>query len=243
MVSFLAERLGGLAQLSTREHMALAALEQRERPLRRGAVLLREKDRVSELFVVRQGIMMSYVLLPEGSRQSLRFLFPGDLIGTAALAYRETTESIAALTDAVVCPLERAAFAQTLAGYPRIAGMVLALAQIERVGLTDRLAALGRTPAHARIAALLLELRDRLRATDASIGATFQLCLTQEEMGDATGLTAVHVNRMLRRLEEDALIARANGRVTLLDEAGLSRAAQYVDRSDRLDLGWLAAVR
>ena len=50
---------------------------------------------------------------------------------------------------------------------------------------------------------------------DKAIGSEFVLGLTQEEIGDATGLTAVHVNRMLRQLEDDRLIAREGGRVTV----------------------------
>jgi CRP-like cAMP-binding protein len=117
--------------------------------------------------------------------------------------------------------------------------MILVYCQIERVALTDRLAALGRTSAKARVAALLLELRNRLRATDKTIANAFALGLTQEEIGDATGLTAVHVNRMLRQLEEEGMIARDSGKVTLLDERGLGRAANYVNRFERLDLSWL----
>lgn len=62
-------------------------------------------------------------------------------------------------------------------------------------------------------------------------------------MGDAIGLTAVHVNRMLRQLEEEGLITRKGGRVQLLDEARLVNEARYVDRFEGLDLSWLPAAR
>ena len=99
---------------------------------------------------------------------------------------------------------------------------MLVLNQIERVALTDRLAALGRTSAKARVAALLLDMRNRLRVIDnGDRRRASRSALTQEEIGDATGLTAVHVNRMLRQLEEDGLIAREAARVTLIDERAL----------------------
>jgi CRP-like cAMP-binding protein len=127
--------------------------------------------------------------------------------------------------------------------HPRLAAMIMVVNHIEKVVLTDRLVALGRTSAKTRIAALLLEIRNRLRVTDKRIGTAFTLGLTQEEIGDATGLTAVHVNRMLRQLEIDGLISREHGRVTLTNEAQLSRAANYVNRFDGLDLRWLPAAR
>ncbi len=237
--SCFAQVLSELVDLTDFERRALEKLEQRQRHLRRGAVLQREREACSELFILRKGLMMSYVLLDDGSRQILRFLFPGDMLGVSSSIYNEAPETLAALSDCAVSPFDRSALSDMMVEYPRLAAMVLVYSQIERVALTDRLAALGRTSAKARVAALLLELRNRLRATDKSVANVFALGLTQEEVGDATGLTAVHVNRMLRQLEEDKLIAREGGRVSLLDERALRRAANYVNRYEGLDLSWL----
>nr|WP_213980228.1 Crp/Fnr family transcriptional regulator [Sphingomonas sp. dw_22] len=232
-----------LVELTPSEQEALERLEERQRHVRRGAVLQRENEACGELFILRKGLMMSYVLLDDGSRQILRFLFPGDMLGISSAMYREAPETLSALSDCVVCPFDRSVLSELMVDHPRLAGMVLVYSQIERVALTDRLAALGRTSAKARVAALLLELRNRLRAIDKSIDNAFALGLTQEEIGDATGLTAVHVNRMLRQLEEEGLIAREAGRVTLRDERALKRAANYVNRYEGLDLGWLPKPR
>lgn len=237
--SCFADVLSELIELTSGERSALDQLEERQRHVRRGAVLQRENEAGGELFILRKGVMMSYVLLDDGSRQILRFHFPGDMLGVSSAIYREATETLAALSDCVVCPFDRAVLSRIMVEHPRLAAMILVYSQIERVALTDRLAALGRTSAKARVAALLLELRNRLRATDKCIANVFPLGLTQEEIGDATGLTAVHVNRMLRQLEEDGLIAREAGKVSLLDERALARAANYVNRYEGLDLDWL----
>ncbi|MEO6215592.1 MAG: Crp/Fnr family transcriptional regulator [Sphingomonas sp.] len=229
--------------LTSAEHAALEQLEERERNLRRGATLQRENDVGAELFILRKGMMMSSVLLDDGSRQILRFLFPGDMIAVSALVYREAPETITALTDAIVSPFERSAMSRVISSHPRLAALILVYNQIERATLTDRLAALGRTSAKARVAAILLEMGSRLRMLDKELGNSFTLGLTQEEIGDATGLTAVHVNRMLRQLEEEGVIARVGGRVTLTDERALARAAKFVDRHAGLDLRWLPAGR
>ncbi len=241
--SCLADVLATRVDLSDAEHTALARLEERPREVRRGAVLQRENERGSDLYVVSRGVLMSYVLLDDGSRQILRFHFRGDMIGMAGVIYGRSPETIAALSDAEVCAFDRAALARIFEEHPRIAALILVLNQVERVALTDRLAALGRTSAKARVAALLLDMRNRLRAGDKTVIDTYTLGLTQEEIGDATGLTSVHVNRMLRQLEEDGLIAREAGRVTIRDERALARAANYVDRFEGLELGWLPARR
>ena len=241
--SCFAERLSDLVTLTPAEHAALERLEERERLVRRGATIQRENDRAGDMFIVRKGRLMSSMLLDDGSRQILRFLFPGDVIALSSLVYRESPETLTALSDAVVAPFERAALSETITAHPRLAALLLVYSQIERAALTDRLAALGRTSAKARVAGVLIDLRNRLRTGDKSITDSFTLGLTQEEIGDATGLTAVHVNRMLRQIEEDELIARENGRVTFTNERGLLRAANYVDRYEGLDLSWLPAAR
>ena len=241
--SCFAERLSDMVALTPGEHHALGQLEERERQLRRGGTLQRENDRCSELFILRKGTMMSSVLLDDGSRQILRFLFPGDMMGVSSLVYREAPETITALTDAVVCPFERTAMSKLITDHPRLAALIMVYNQIERAALTDRLAALGRTSAKARVAGILLEMRNRMRMLDKATNSSFTLGLTQEEIGDATGLTAVHVNRMLRQLEEEGIIAREAGRVTLTDERALQRAANCVDRYAGLDLGWLPEAR
>lgn len=239
----LADWIGDLVVLTPQERAALLALEERERPLRRGQVLLRENDRSTDLFVLRSGVMMSYALLDDGSRQIHRFLYPGELVGQSALAYAQSPYTVMALSDAVVCPFDRAAFTALAALHPRIMVAIVAMEQIERAALTDRLAALGRTSAKARVAAALLDIRDRLRRGAGTPDNSFAPGLTQEEIGDATGLTAVHVNRMLRQLEDEGLIARSHGRVTVLNEAALRRAGEYVDRFAGVDLSWLVSIQ
>jgi CRP-like cAMP-binding protein len=241
--SCFAERLGDLTDLTEGEQRSLARLENRERALRRGAVLVRENEGAGELFVLKRGMLMSYVLLDDGSRQILRFHFPGDMLAVSGLVYRRSPETVVALTDGVVCPFDRSEMTAIVTEHPRLAAIIMALNQMERVALTDRLAALGRTSAKGRVAALLLEIRNRMRALDKGIADTFTLGLTQEEIGDATGLTAVHVNRMLRHLEDDGLVAREAGRVTFVNEASLARVANYTDRFSGIDLSWLPEAR
>ena len=107
--------------------------------------------------------------------------------------------------------------------------------------MTDRLASLGRTSAKARVAAFLLDMFHRLRVTDDNIKDSFELKLTQEEIGDSIGLTSVHVNRMIRQMEQEGLISRSNGRITLLDVERLEDIGHYTNRHKDMDLDWLPA--
>ncbi len=235
----LADRLNKWVSLTPAEREALARLEDRPKPIRRGAVLIEEQARSDELFVVQQGMLMCYVLLDDGSRQVVRFLFPGDLFALSALVYGRSPDTVVAVSNAIVCPFDRSQIAGMATRHPRLFSLILVLNQIERVITTDRLAGLGRTSARVRVATLLLSLRGQMRQAGMEVAESFAPGLTQEEMGDAIGLTAVHVNRMLRQLEDDRLIKRQGGRVHLLDEARLVREAGYIDRFEGLDLSWL----
>ena len=111
--SCFADVLGELVSLTSREKLALEKLEERQRQVRRAAVVQRENEPCHELFVLRKGLMMSYVLLDDGSRQILSFLFPGDFAVLPSVVYRKAPETVTALSDAVVASIDRHALAAT----------------------------------------------------------------------------------------------------------------------------------
>ena len=241
-ISCFADKLARHAPLSDAERAALISLEESPRKVKRGMVIQRVNEPVTELFVLREGRIMSFVILPDGSRQILRIYFPGDFVGLGSVTFDKAPESLVALSDAVVCPFDKPSLRRLLEKQPRVAALLFLLANAERVAMTDRLASLGRTTARARVASFLLDIFDRLRATDASISDSFDLKLTQEEIGDSIGLTSVHVNRMVRQMELEGLISRASGRVTLHDVARLKEIGHYSDRSEHIDLEWMPSA-
>jgi CRP-like cAMP-binding protein len=228
--------------LSDSERQSLDSLEEQDRICRRGAVVIRENERSRELFIVRSGWLHSSAVLGNGSRQIMRFHFQGDILGLPLLAFSESPETVTAVTDATLCPFSRERLAQLIADHPRLGALILGLSIAERVSLADRLASIGRTSARARVGSLICELFARMRRLGAAGGEGIQLPLTQEEIGDATGLTAVHVNRMMRGLADDGIIERSGSQLRLLDEAGLIAESNFVDRSG-LDTGWLPPAK
>ncbi len=237
--SCFAEQLSRHLPLTDAEQAALARLEENPRKVKRGAIIQRVNDPITELFVLREGRVMSFVILPDGSRQILRVYFPGDFIGSASTIYSRAPESLVAVSDSVICPFDKHALRRLLEEHPRVAALLFLLSNAERVSMTDRLASLGRTSAKARVAAFLLDMFHRLRVTDDSIEDSFDLKLTQEEIGDSIGLTSVHVNRMIRQMEQEGLISRTNGRFRMLDMERLEDIGHYTNRYKDMDLDWL----
>jgi CRP-like cAMP-binding protein len=191
--------------LTASEREALGRLEEQSRSYRRGALIRSENDNARELFIVSTGWLHSYALLGNGSRQIMRLHFTGDILGLSSLAFGQSSDSISAVTDVTLCPFDREKLAILFEEHPRLGALIFALSVAERVTLADRLASVGRTSARARVASLICEMIARLRMADGD-KKEFHIPLTQEEIGDSTGLTAVHVNRMMRELVDDGLI-------------------------------------
>jgi CRP/FNR family transcriptional regulator len=240
--SCLAERLSHYVRLSPGERDSLERLEEQDRGCRRGAVVISENAPPRELYIVRSGWLHSSVILGNGSRQIMRFHFQGDILGLPLLAFADSPETVTAVTDAILCPFSRERLAAIICEHPRIAALLLGLAVADRVSLADRLASIGRTSARARVSSLLCEIFARMRRLGTPHDEAIQLPLTQEEIGDATGLTAVHVNRMMRGIVEDGLIERNGNSIRLLDDARLSAEANFIDRTG-IETGWLPQPR
>ena len=244
MGSCLAERLSHYVRLSEAETVSLAQLEDQDRAYRRGAVVIREHESPRELFIVRSGWLHSSGVLGNGSRQILRFHFQGDFLGLPLLAFADSPETVTAVTDVVLAPFSREKLGQLIGDHPRLGALILGLSVAERVALADRLASIGRTSARARVGSLICEMMARLRRLGA-VGEDgyVQLPLTQEDIGDATGLTSVHVNRMLRALVDDGIIGRNGGnQLRVVNEKRLVDESNYLDRTG-LETGWLPTAR
>lgn len=241
--SCLAERLAHYVALTAQEKNALASLEEQERSFKRGATVRREHDSARELFIVQKGWLHSCVLLGNGSRQIMRFHFPGDVVGLSSLALGKSSDSITAVTDVTLCPFDKDKLALLFNEHPRLAALIFTLSIAERVSLADRLASIGRTSARERVASLLCEVFARLRIVEGAKLDEYLVPLTQEEIGDATGLTAVHVNRMMRGLVDDGLICRNGSTISGVDERRLAEEANFVDRYAQIDTSWLPKPR
>jgi CRP/FNR family transcriptional regulator, anaerobic regulatory protein len=241
--SCLAEHLGRYVELSTQERDALDGLTAGGRSYKRGAIIRPEHGANGDIFVVVSGWIYSFALLEDGRRQIVRLHFRGDLLGLDGLAFPEAADAISALTDAEVCVIDRAKLGALFAEHPRLGALLFAIQQVERVTLTDRLISLGRNSARGRVAALLLLIDSRLRFANLPVADGFALPLTQEEIGDLTGLTAVHVNRTMRVLSEQGLIGRSGNVLRILQPDRLARVANYNSRKESIDQSWLPPRR
>ncbi|WP_040370379.1 Crp/Fnr family transcriptional regulator [Blastomonas sp. AAP53] len=236
-------RLNRYLDLTPSEMNAIAHLEREPREYHSGSTLWQEGDDVSELLIVHHGWALSETRLPAGKRQILRFHFSGDLIGASGIAFRDAASSIVAATDVVVCRFPRSALGDTFNTHPRLAALFFAMSQMESIDLADRLRALGRSEGKARLANLFLSIAARMRAVSGENNPVIRIPLTQSDLGDAVGLTQVHVNRLIRQMTEEKLITRNRSTLTLVDEPRLIELARFVDRFSAIDSSWFPAAK
>lgn len=235
----LADRLSRIAPLSNAERAAIVALESRERHVRRGAELIAQGERATDVFVLSQGIMASQVTRAPDWRRLMRLYLPGDLMTSGAMILRESSEAVVALSDCVVHPVARSAMGALLNEHARLAMLLMIDEQIEREALTRRMIAIETLAPPARVAALMIDIRNRLRAVDKAISNQFALALSPEQIGDAVGLKPAEAISAIQQLEAAKLMTRDATRICLADERGLMRLAAPALSGDSVELGWL----
>ncbi len=212
----VALRLGRLARLSSAEVDILRDLSQATRHCPAQAELCVE-GRVQAPVMLLSGWACHQRILGDGRRQIIRFLLPGDAVGSLARPGLPASSAVLALTPVVVAdarPLLRTADEN---GVP-LTGLAEAIAQMsyaDEINLRDQVVRLGRQTAYERLVHLVLEFYARLRAIGMVDGDSFALPLTQDILADALGLSVVHINRTLQQVRRDRLLDMRGGQVTL----------------------------
>jgi len=235
----LAMRLERYLPLTAAEHAAIEEVEYREVRLHAGEKLIEEGEVGATLWMVQQGWLHASVAIASGARQIVRFHYAGDLMGVSSVAWAWSANTLTAVSDCIVTEMPKPVLGRLFEAQPRLAGLLYAVSAAEYVAMGDRLTSTGRTGAIERLAMLFLDIRARLRVTAGGVIDSFDLPLTQQDIGDAVGLTKVHVSRTLSEMERRGLVARTGRRVRILDEAAMLAMTGFVDRYGVIDTSWL----
>ena len=189
-----------------------------DREIRAGQDIIRLGDSCETIYNLVAGWAFLYSLLRDGRRQILQFVLPGAVLGFDLVHDGHATYGVQTLTDTVVSMLPHKALEPLSKEHPEIGLQLAWLTSRDRNLSFDHLTSIGRRSAHERVAHLLLELFMRSHARWPRHRADeMHLPLTQEHIGDATGLTGVHVNRVLRDLLRDGIVAFRYRRLTIRD--------------------------
>lgn len=204
--------------------------------------IIREGEMPAGVFVVIAGHACRYKILSDGSRQILDFMFPGDKTELHSLLLKATDHGIFTLGPTTIARIDRDRLIAEIVDHPHVTLALWWNALQREAILRERITAIGRREAYARVAHLLCEMFERLRLVGETVDHNYTLPVTQAELGDALGISEVYANRMLRRLQSEKLIVYGNRRLRIPDLDALKRAAEFDERYLHLD-GAPQAVR
>jgi CRP-like cAMP-binding protein len=197
------------------------------RPVSAGATLASRGADAAALCYLSEGWAFRHQTTRNGSRQISGLALPGDFANLDVLAFAQIDYGVRMLTAGTIFALPRDGALALGERYPGIAAMFARQAFVENAILSRWTLCLGRMSAAERLAHLLCEVAARLGHDDLTEQPVFDMPLTQEQLADALGLTAVHVNRMLQQLRGEGLIATRGRSLTILLYAMLRARCDY----------------
>jgi CRP-like cAMP-binding protein len=202
------------------------SIEHGERGLGAGESLIHEGQTDAPLYTLLQGWAFRYKTLSDGRRQILNFLLAGDFIGVQQKMGEAAAHGVETLTEAWFCVFQRDALWELHRCSPMMGFNVTWLTAHEESMVDDTLLSVGRRSAEERIASMLILLFKRAGALQADAGAGgVAFPLTQQHIADGLGLSLVHTNKTLRKLERRGLHRIADGRLFLRDVKAMARLA------------------
>lgn len=226
----LVRSLDRLLPLSDQEHEILHASMTDVVSVEGDRDLIREGERPSDCNVLLDGMTFRYRLTAEGRRQILSFHVPGDVFDAQSFLLEEMDHSVATLTACRIGILPHRVVRKLTEAHPRIARALWKATLVDAAIAREWMVSLGRRSARQALAHLLCELVARLEAVGRAPRRSIELPLTQTEIGDALGLSNVHVNRTLRELREDGLVATQGRTLAVCDWERLSQVAAFNPR-------------
>jgi CRP-like cAMP-binding protein len=184
-------------------------------------------NRYDCVYVNREGWLARYKILHNGDRQIIDFILPGEVFGLQACLFKRSLYSVVSVTESTLSTIPFDLVDHIFEQNLMLAKALFWSAAHEAAILGEHLIDAARRSAYERVSHLLLELFVRLNRVQLTNDMTFSIPLTQELIADALGLTTVHVNRTLRALREDKLVAMDGHSVTILDFEALSLLSDF----------------
>jgi CRP-like cAMP-binding protein len=216
-----------IAKLSDAERDMLeqAITERCRLPAR--ATLLDRGEVLTHSTMLIAGFMIRYIDDLEGRRQVVAFHVPGDFVDLHGYPLQMLDHSIATLTEVEIALVPHPALKRLTDHDAEFARKLWASTLLDAAMHREWLFRLGRLDAVGRVAHFLAETNARLGAIDLSDGTGYDLPITQIDLSEITGLTSIHVNRVLRMMREERICTFRSSRVEIADLKRLERLAQF----------------
>lgn len=232
----LVRKLSIFSNLSDADTEILRAAASNSFIVDRHTDIIREGDAPSDAHLIVEGFACRYKHTASGARQIVAYLVPGDFADMHGFVMKAMDHSIGTLSSCQVVSIPRATILNLLER-PAIARAMWLSTLADEGILREWIVNIGARSAKERIAHLMCELLARVKAVGLATGDSFELPITQAELGETVGLSLVHVNRTLKMLRTEGLITFKGGQLIILDAARLraliSFNSSYLHLEDR----------
>jgi CRP-like cAMP-binding protein len=189
-------------------------------------IICREQEELAAVPFICSGWALSAVMLADGSRQILSFLLPGDVVSPCLMFSAKPNRFVEAITNVTYRTFNRADLRQLMVAYPSAVDALARVWTQEKRRTDELIVDLGRRSAAERIARLILGLFERLQERNLTSGPfEIDFPLRQHHIADATGLTPVHVSKLLSEFRRKGMVRLSERSLEILDPASLRAAA------------------
>jgi CRP-like cAMP-binding protein len=216
------------------ELKAIEAFRVGTRRVEAGGTVIEEHSRSPHLYTLYAGWAFRYKSLSDGRRQILSFLLPGDFIGLQDEFAEGQTHGVEAASEASFCVFERDRLWDLFHAQPKLGYDITWLAAREEKMIDDNLVTTGRRNAGERVAMLLMHLYRRAERVGMVRDGWVPFPFNQQHTADALGLSLVHTNKTLRRLQRMGLHKIDGGWLRILEPHALEALGDYFERPLRL---------
>ena len=193
----------------------------------RGQSIIAEGEKVEDIHLVLVGLAARTKILRNGDRQMMAFLISGDLCDVEVFVLEAMDHSITAMCDTTCVLIPANAMRDLLTESSNLTRALWWSTMVDSAILREWIIDHGSRDARERLAHLFYEMLVRYRIVGETTDDAFPFLITQEDLGDAMGMTSVHANRMLQQLRSEGLIELKGKTLTVLDPPGLKKAARF----------------
>jgi CRP-like cAMP-binding protein len=214
-------------RLSAEEKQILAGVLGPSKQVRADTDMVREGDRPTESILLLTGFAARYKVLQNGRRQITAVHIAGDFVDLHGFLLKKMDHGIVALTHCTVSTVPHEKLREITERHPHLARLLWLSTLIDSAIHREWLVAMGRRSAREHMAYMVCELFFRLRLVGLTEGGSFELPMTQAEIGDTLGISTVHVNRVVQELRAEGLIRWEGNTVEVLDPQRLEDVAEF----------------
>lgn len=221
-------KLAYWVKLDADDRAALMTLPHKVKAFENNHYIVREGDRAQYSCVMLSGFSVRHKIVGGGFRQIVAIHMKGEMVDLQNALLDVADHSVQMLTAGKVAMIPREEILRIAFEQPAIGKAMWIDTLVDASIFREWIANIGRRDARTRIAHLFCEFALRLKLAGLGNGDGYDLPMTQEQLADATGITAVHVNRMIKLLEGEGLISRSTPRaITIGDWRKLAKAGDF----------------